>query len=290
MTEEKLLTVAEAYALLHRSFDRQRPLNQNYVFLWAEEMRRGEFRAQSQIRIAICNGTQYLVDGQHRLNAQVEANVPMVYTITYTECSDEEEIGRLYSVIDRGQPRTVPQLLNAQDIDVARSFGFGPGLLTVMNAASVWIESGFATTSGQISYLSRSEDQIVRRVKEWSPAFASYHAALSGKSLSSHAGKKAKHVGMVASALLQYRYCVQNADEFWVPLAEDDGLRLGDPRKTLLRTMEEERAYTITKERWFFASIAAWNAWVEGRELRHVQKVKRLPPRIAGLVDCPFWR
>ena len=76
------------------------------------------------------------------------------------------------------------------------------------------------------------------------------------------------------------KYC-NRAVEFWRGVAFDDGLRLGDPRKTLREWLINTGIYnsartTIKKNQVALPMsvrviASAWNKWIEGEEFKRVR-------------------
>lgn len=73
--------------------------------------------------------------------------------------------------------------------------------------------------------------------------------------------------GVMAVALVTLRHQPAKAVQFWRGIADDDGLRKGDPRKTLLQDFESRRVNYGTHLQRIIPSITAWNAFYEGRNI-----------------------
>jgi hypothetical protein len=81
--------------------------------------------------------------------------------------------------------------------------------------------------------------------------------------------------GVTAVALVTLRHQEALARNFWGPIADNDGLRRGDPRATLhadllgsSRTGDHGALATI------FACTAAWNAYFQRRNLTSIRPSK----------------
>ena len=111
MTEERFITVAEAQALLDRSNHYQRRIKKGTVAQY-----RGDMEAEAWVS-AVCppillSEDGQIIDGQHRLTAQVAANKDMLWDVKVVDPSS-------IVVVDTGNPRSL-----ADTLDV---IGFGGG-------------------------------------------------------------------------------------------------------------------------------------------------------------------
>jgi len=83
----------------------------------------------------------------------------------------------------------------------------------------------------------------------------------------------------VALATMRYQPA---ADEFWMKALFDDGLRRGDPAKTLINwflSKEERNTRPIVRAR---ACSAAWGTHYEGRSLAKIHATSEKSSTIAG--------
>jgi len=101
-TKTQTITPAKAAALLESNTS-NRPLSRATVRVFADAMRRGEWKTTHQ-GIAIDSGG-VLVDGQHRLAAIVEADLPVKLTV-FTDVSPDT-----FDVLDTGKRRNAADVL-----------------------------------------------------------------------------------------------------------------------------------------------------------------------------------
>jgi len=101
--QEVLVTpdIAKSWLCTHADF--QRSISPVTVRKYADEMRRGQWKYVPSLVIALTDEFQ-VVDGQHRLAAIIESGVPQLINVHYG--ADPSS----FSVIDRGRPRTLPQI------------------------------------------------------------------------------------------------------------------------------------------------------------------------------------
>jgi len=82
--------------------------------------------------------------------------------------------------------------------------------------------------------------------------------------------------------LYTLRHCAAKAQTFWRGVAEDDGLRRGDPRKALLIDLACRALNAGGARLTVLQPVAAWNAWHARRELRSIRIREDDPLVIAG--------
>lgn len=76
----------------------------------------------------------------------------------------------------------------------------------------------------------------------------------------------------MAVSLVTMRYQPSNAESFWRDLVWDDGLRKDDPRKVLLRYLQQHDTVGAQATRQnILAASNAWNAAFEGRTIDHLK-------------------
>lgn len=107
-TIDEVITPAIAREYLKKNTDRNRKLSKKVVENYAATMREGNWYATHQ-GIAF-NAKGELIDGQHRLKAIIEANVPVVMNVTR---GVESENG--FFAVDIGRKRTMADTINMSD-------------------------------------------------------------------------------------------------------------------------------------------------------------------------------
>lgn len=100
-TELKVFYPMDAKRLLGKNYESNRRLRKHYVALLAEAMEAGEFNSQNgQTVIVGADGRLY--DGQHRLAAQIKANVPMKWLVVTVDNGSEA-----FMTLDNGAKRSI---------------------------------------------------------------------------------------------------------------------------------------------------------------------------------------
>jgi hypothetical protein len=153
--------------LENNDFERQRPLREHHVLSLAEEMDAGNFIAHSAIVFARCGDKNYLIDGQHRLNAIVLSDKSVEMTILTKQASSMEQIERWYASIDQGLKRSTRDAIKAQNLH--SEIGLSERHAGRMSAAVRLIASGFVDGGKGYTVHARSRSNIVISdlMKEW---------------------------------------------------------------------------------------------------------------------------
>jgi hypothetical protein len=157
MPQEKLTTrlqeirSPEASVLLGQTiFPNQRPLRRQKVQAMAYDMQHDNFIPGTQLAFALLpDGTRYLLNGQHRLHAVIEADCPIVFEVLDMGVASLAEAKKLYKNFDVGLPRTKLDLFIADDfLDETQ---FGVEKIRKLNPAVALILVGFTKTQASLN-------------------------------------------------------------------------------------------------------------------------------------------
>lgn len=252
MNAETMLTV--------EMWGKQRVLRSWHVNEIAEYMKRGEFTEGTQIHFAKLNGKSFNINGQHTLCAIKRSGVSINLGILITEVESEEEIAVLYSRHDRHLARTLS--------DSCAAFGFSESLKLTkgqIDATSAGIRmmlNDFTNESGSCRYENRSTDSQLRAFKEYGGSAKSYFDAIKGAPKAAMAQLRSKSI--VAVAIKSFELLPERAAEFWSQVALNNGLLVGDPRKTLIEWLMGNRSTRQNLSQRSHVAARAWNVWVSG--------------------------
>ena len=94
--------------------------------------------------------------------------------------------------------------------------------------------------------------------------------------------EKLRKTGPVAVALYTLRHQPARATEFWSGLANNDGLRRGDPRHTLIQDFATRDVGIGSVRQRVQQSVLAWNAFCEGRDLKIIKCITGSPIIVWG--------
>lgn len=264
-------------------FDGQRPIDVNHVNVLADSMRRGAWLRRNQLDFADCQGRLYLVNGYHRLSAQVATGETIEWTVVVHPCRDMDAVRALYYKFDTNvKARTAAQILSA--IDFADKTGLTKQMAKCLYGALPVIASGFSKSRNDRNTLTtRSVDRRLEMAQEYLPAAKEYEKCL-GK-LPTQVGSKYRSGGVAAVALVTLRYQPILAKEFWSGSAANDGLRKGDPRLALHNDLLTRAMNAGSAVQSVFVPAYAWNAWFNDKPIKII---KVYATRRATIDGTPF--
>lgn len=246
-------------------YDRQRSQRAWHAAELAIEMERGRFTAGTQIHFAVLDGKEELLNGQHTLGAIVRSGKAQQLSILRTPVASEEEVGELYGRHDRHLVRT------RKDVFAARGMSESTGLpqteLSAFAAGVRIVAAGFAPLNVYGNpELSRSLDRLSEVCLDWAEAGRLYFTALDGAQ--ARLSRMMRRAAVVAVGLATFNEpeLRDKAQAFWRGTAQDDGLRQGDPRKTLIKFLDANDTAGLRDAYSGFVA-SAWNAFFEGRNI-----------------------
>lgn len=268
-TYVKVLNKYNAIKLLDCLYEKQRPLKNWSVTYISKTMQDGKFAPGTPIDIAILNGNQYLINGQHRLHAVIEADTELAFTIIEHYVNSMDDIASLYTVIDRGAPRT--------RADSDRVFGMGEKY-DLTNVQVNKLSAAIAFIMGNFKKLSKENKILDKEISEEYPkyieSYRAFEEAIEG--CATDMKIKIHRLSPLSVALTTFLHQRDIAETFWRDVALDDGLRLGDPAKVLSRfilkvSRDSKRDGNCISNEYIARGVArAWNAYYEGERLEKI--------------------
>lgn len=278
------LTAEQAGGILRRCrYDRQtrdlKPAGRAHVEVLADIMRRRQWRPLDQIAFARLDEKLILVNGHHRMAAQEKSGQEIDWLVVIHECEDSSEVARLYYTFDTNQRgrsnETILSALNAAEI-----LGISKTTAEALYRAAPLLIANFDfSRSAQDHVSNRVVDRRMEVMKSYAAEAAAWEAAT--RNAPQAVRRKLRNQGAFAVALLAFRHRPVEAERFFVGLAENDGLRKGDPRHTYLSALLTNNssgtgAFTARQ------AAVAWNAWAQGRSLLIIKIVESNTFRIVG--------
>lgn len=265
---------------------RQRDLNSRQVEFYAEQMSAGLWQPFSDIEVVLMkNGDgsehSFLVNGQHRLYAVIEADVAVDFVVKTVAVENETELGQRYGTIDIGRVRSTSDFARA--IDLGHELGFKEYYITQLTSALTAIENQFKR-SGRYSI---SPFHKMEMVRDYAKEGRQYFTLTAGGV--AHVTRQMRRAFPLAVALCTLRESTQIYGEdkvrrFWSGIAFDNGLQAGDPRKVANRHFLEVALGAATKGARISPTYTAryiancFNAYVEDRELKQSRVVDPIAP------------
>jgi hypothetical protein len=250
-------------------FERQRQMSKPHVLTLAEYMRRGQWLEKSQIDFArLPNGKLVLVNGHHRMQAQIDAGASVLWSIVVHPCATEADVRGLYYRFD-----TNVRKRSASSILAGIAFAEDEGLSKTA-AAALWeavptIADGLRFKRYAQAQRSILTDERVALCREYAAEARFMDAAI--KTAPAFLRGKLFSASVFAVALVTLKFCPAQARAFWAGLCEDNGLTKGDPRKTLLLDMQSRSGATGLLASGMMATARAWSAYQQGRDLKHLK-------------------
>jgi hypothetical protein len=241
-----------------------RPLSRATVQAFAEAMRRGDWLVTHQGIAFDSNGV--LVDGQHRLAAVIEADIPQEMTV-FTDVEPDT-----FDVLDTGRKRNAADVLA---IEGERS----TATLAAM-VRTVWQYENRPEASWSGGGAAVTNHQIVETL-ETHPKIRDFVAV--GERI-------ATETGMIKSAAGAAAYLVESANkskksqlaDWHEGIIDGAGLRKNDPRLVFRRTMfamARKQAGVVQRRRDTREHVAlylkAFNAWAAGETISQLRYTAR---------------
>lgn len=255
------------------NYKHQRKIRTYHVTGLAREMEAGRFRAKTQINFCELDGQFHLTNGQHTLGAIVKSGRAQLLCVVVTIVASEQEIADDFARHDTHLTRRMADSLAAHEVHL--HFGITPTQLHAVTAACIYFASGV----GDIPVRNSSNithDEKLRIVMKYGERAVQCVRLLEGHFDKSYLTRK------TTLAAMMFTLPHDAAVEFWEGIRDDDGLRTGDPRKTLLEHLRN--SVTLGGMSWkvlagkavashaLVKGIASgWNAWVGRKELKIIR-------------------
>jgi hypothetical protein len=239
-----------------------RPLSKPVVRAFAEAMRRGEWVVTHQGIAFDVNGV--LIDGQHRLAAIVEADLPVEMTV-FTEVAEGT-----FDVLDTGKRRNAADVLAIE--------GEKSATMLAAMVRTVWLYQNRPDLNWSGGSAAVTNHQIVQALEQH-PKLRDFLAV--GEQIAAASG-------MIKSAAGAASYLVEQAnkrvdlDPWYDGVIDGAGLAKSDPRLAFRRVMfhmARKQAGQVLRRRDTREHVAlyikAFNAWASGEELGQLRFTPR---------------
>ena len=263
----------QAAAWLDHNYEYNRPLSRNHVSYLAREMALGRFTIAT-IHFMYVGNTVVLINGQHTLHAILESNTTQTCVVIRERDCTQEDLPSTFMHYDIHRKRTFRDSVRAFRLD--EKMGVPDYFLNVAASAIKYGYSGFSNNSlartagaeNQTRYLSVAD--LFEIVPKWEKEIKEVFSSIENGARDVTGVIRTSKVFSVA--LITAYYQPEKSQEFWRGVATDDGLSVGDPRKTLHKYLPRTVRNRLTMDH---DSVPAnvvtrsvtycWNAYFEDR-------------------------
>lgn len=268
----------KVFNLCRYARNRNEATGKAHIDALARQMADGTWLPKSPIDFArLPDGTLTLVNGHHRMLAQVQSGRDIDWNVVIHDVDDESDVAALFWRFD-----TVMRVRSMQNVlagvNASEELELSKGATVALSSAVVFIDNGLHPPTGPHSKKYTPAEKLAL-MADWQVEARIYDECVA--SATRDVRRKLFGIQVMAVGLISLRANTESAIKFWTGIAEDDGLRRGDPRKTLLDFLRDTHAssagYTYTAA----ACARAWAAWENGKELTMI-RVGRQPVRIVG--------
>lgn len=222
--------------LANHNYEHQRQVRPTHVKTLTKEMQEGRFRQKTQVNFCRLNDVYALTNGQHTLNAIVQSGCAQLLNVVVLDVDNTDQIADDFARHDTHLTRRISDSLVAHEMD--KYFGVTRTMLNQMTAGAMF----YAYMNGEITQRSAhnlSHDAKLIMLKKHGELARDAMQTL--PSLTKSQSIVATRKTTVAAMMIVYKYSPSMCVEFYGGMFLDDGLRRGDPRKTLLTYFRETK-------------------------------------------------
>lgn len=235
---------------------------QQHISVLADIMKRDQWLPYDKIDFAKLNGRLWLVNGTHRAFAQLKSGKTLDWTIVVHNVADETELRSLFYRFDTNvRARTSNQVLVAAGFD--EEHDIPRQVATAVYGAMVVIAQGFKVSKATRDHIfSRVADRRLAAAGAWAKEAKLFAECVKGAD--TKIKRKLLRSGVAAVALVTLRYQKEMAINFWTGVAENDGLKKQDPRRTLVMDLLNRDMGSGLQVQSCIVPALAWNSWFTG--------------------------
>jgi hypothetical protein len=267
--------------LTEANWEGQRSVAAWHVDLLAEIMRRGEWKDGSQVAFCLLDGKLHLVNGQHRMEAVVKAAKAQRFQVKVHRCDSISEVAQHYWSYDvAARQRSNAEILRAPGFAAQHGLSFtiadklyGCTPLLVCEFARQNYHTAAANT--------RDAGKRISIATAWVKEAAVYQSVIDEAYSQKHKVRLLSSA-MMSIALYTIRHQPGKALPFWSGVANGEGLKRGDPRKTLIADLDNRNVTGGNPDARLLPASIAWNAWFQGRELSIIKVPANATFALAG--------
>lgn len=275
----RVVTPSDAsYWLENCNYEHQRPLRTWHASNLAKEMLAGRFEEKTQITFCRIGDEYMLTNGQHTLTAIKNSGVSILLSVVIHSVNTMEEVADNYAMKDTHLTRKFADSLVAHE----EHLRLGITITEMSWVAAACAYYAFMTreiVSKGATALTHSEKLLITR-KHGELAVSALRV-ISNPAAGNKSGFSNRKTTL-APMMFVYNTYPEMCREFYGEMFLDDGLRIGDPRKTLLEFFRESvttgGAFTASRAKrsladhhFVKAQASAYNAFVDRRTLKLIK-------------------
>ena len=268
--------VAEKY-LKENQYEFQRKTRMAHVEEIKDELLESSFLEGKDVVFGHLNGEAFMVDGYHLSAAIKESKIPITATVKRYFCKNKRDLAELYFKLDIGVPRSIRDAIRS--LLLVEKFKVSEKSLSAIITGAAYLLKFASNYNG---FRRVSNPERVRLAEQWGYIGAKYFNAVLNRGPDSTIWFRAP---VAAYALHTFKKHPDSCLSFWHAMAVNDGLKIGDPRRTLSDWMRKHgigggqsaNADTRSRNVHFKAIDLAWSAYLEGRD---ITKIKISPETI----------
>jgi len=239
-----------------------KPSARQHIAVLADLMKRGDWLPRRQIDFALLDGWLWLMNGNHRGEAQVLSGQTIEWTIEITPVVSEVQLHRLFYKFDTNtRGRSDRQILAA--VGFSGKADLPHEIRKSLYSAALTLLHDFDLQKRKTDPIhSRNIDRRLQMAQAWIREAVIFAECIDPAE--PKLKKKLRASGVMAIALATLRYQRERAIEFWSSVAANDGLRKLDPRHTLVTDLLTRNYRGGTAKQIVVVPALAWNAWFAG--------------------------
>jgi len=251
-TTNTVITPEMASDLLSKNnYMSQRNLNKSHVVMLRRAIESGDFHIGSVCVARDENGDEFLMNGQHQLNAVLLSGVPIKATVIEAHCPTRADLSRLFAQFDVGRNRSLTDIVTAE-----------------VGSASVkwhWRTGSLVAASLNILLDNKNQSRYEKA------ANVTRHIPV-GNFVNQFMDESTKHIWkapVIAAMIKTYWKDREVAKDFWNGVAYGEMLKSTDARMVLreyLISIKNQKSAAQSRKEIIAKCVTAWNAYRCGKK------------------------
>ena len=245
-------------------------------------IRKGTWNPQYPITLLVMpDGTMWLADGQHRMEAIAQSNSSIRVRINLMQADNEHEARRIYAGFDRPEYiRSQHEML--EGLGAAAETGLKKETVRcVFRALPILLNNmEHARGNQEKSAAARSVEARIDLLPMWATQASIYESIVD---TAEHALKQPLYgAGVMAVALYVLRHQQARAQDFWNGVVDAGALNKDDPRQRLMWDLLNRHLNDGSIRQGIQMTALAWTRWCEGTRMKMIRCTEGAPIVIWG--------